>query len=323
MTGKLQQNQTEPTTKEESAAKKQTSGRWSEIKYSLFLATRNPLVVIGTIISVGSLLLAALSGYLVNPNLWKFPDNPIRLCWNNSAINWHIQSIFTCPGTSVYTLGTDDFGRDLLKMIILSLPTDLEIAFAIVATAFVIGIVIGSLAAYAGRLVDEAILRVTDVFFAIPPLILAIVILSVLGRSLVWLTFAVLITWWPLYVRLVRSQILSEKEKPYAEALRAVGAGRLRILFLHILPNSIYPVLVQFTLDIGGVILTFSALMFLGFSPNPLLPELGNLVSAGISYVGTAPWLIIFPGLSILVIALGFNLLGDGIRDVLDPRLRR
>jgi len=116
---------------------------------------------------------------------------------------------------------------------------------------------------------------------------------------------------------------LSEKEKPYAEALRSMGASRFRILFRHILPNSIYPVLVQLTLDIGGVILIFSSLMFLGFSPNPLLPELGNLVSDGIEFVQTAPWLIIFPGLTILIIALGFNLLGDGIRDILDPRLRR
>ena len=319
----MQEVQQEGGAKEELLSKKEAGGRWAEIKYSLSLAAKNPLVVAGSIVSVGSVLLAVFSGYIVRSNLWKFTHNPIRLCWNNPVIDWHIQSVFTCPGTQVYTLGTDSYGRDLLKMIVLSLPTDLEISFAIVASAFAFGIVIGSLAAYAGKMVDEAILRVTDIFFAIPPLILAIVILSVLGRSLFWLTMAVLITWWPLYVRLVRSQILSEKEKPYAEALRAVGAGRFRILFLHILPNSIYPVLVQFTLDIGGVMLVFSSLMFLGFSPNPLLPELGNLASSGISYVETAPWLIIFPGLAILIIALGFNLLGDGIRDVLDPRLRR
>ena len=231
--------------------------------------------------------------------------------------------MYVCPTSIVFPLGTDSFGRDLLKMIVLSLPTDLEISFAIVASAFAIGIVVGSLAAYAGKLVDEIILRVTDVFFALPYLVLAIVILTVIGRSLFWLTIAVLISWWPIYVRLIRSQIISEMEKAYAEALRSVGAGKLRILFMHILPNAIYPVLVQFTLDIGGVILVFSTLMFIGFSPNQLLPELGNLTSAGIAYVGTAPWLVIFPGLTILVVALGFNLLGDGIRDVLDPRLRR
>ena len=248
-------------------------GRWEEIKYSLSLAGRNPLVIAGSVISFGSILLAAFSGIIIKPGLWQVTHNNIRLCWNNSVIDWHITSMFVCPTTNVFPLGTDAYGRDLLKMIVLSLPTDLEIAFAIVASAFAIGVVVGSLAAYAGKLVDEFILRVTDVFFAIPGLILAIVILTVLGRSLFWLTIAVLIVWWPIYVRLMRSQILSEKEKPYAEALRSVGASRLRILFMHILPNAIYPVLVQFTLDIGGVILTFSTLMFLGFAPSPLRPS--------------------------------------------------
>jgi peptide/nickel transport system permease protein len=208
-------------------------------------------------------------------------------------------------------------------MIILALPLDMEISLTIVVSGTLIGVALGSLAAYAGGKIDEAILRVTDIFFAIPGLVLAIVLMTVLGRTLMNLTIAVLITWWPFYVRLIRSQVLSEKERPYVEALRATGANPIRILFLHILPNTIYPVIVQMTLDIGNVILTFSALMFLGFSPNPLLPELGNLVTDGINYVFTAPWLIIFPGLTIVVVVLGFNLLGDGVRDVLDPRLRR
>ncbi|HZW54682.1 MAG TPA: ABC transporter permease [Nitrososphaerales archaeon] len=295
----------------------------AEIKFALYLARKNPLVLVGTAIAIISVVVAVFSGFIVNPNLWKFQHLASRLCWNNPAINWHIGNIHVCPGNVVYPLGTDSFGRDLLKMMVLALPIDLEISFAIVFSAVAIGICLGAVAAYAGGLLDEAILRVTDIFFAFPGLVLAIVILAVFGRTLPNLTIAVLIVWWPIYVRLVRSQILSEKEKPYAEALRAVGAGRLRILFRHILPNSIYPVLVQLTLDIGGVILTFSSLMFLGFSPNQLLPELGNLVSSGIDNVATAPWLIIFPGLTILVVALGFNLLGDGIRDILDPRLRR
>jgi peptide/nickel transport system permease protein len=208
-------------------------------------------------------------------------------------------------------------------MIILAVPLDLEISLTIVILATIVGVALGSLAAYAGGKIDELILRVTDIFFALPALVLAIVIMVVLGRTLQNLTIAVLVTWWPYYVRLIRSQVLSEKERPYVEALRSTGASPLRILFLHILPNTIYPVIVQMTLDIGGVILTFSALMFLGFSPNPLLPELGNLVTDGINYVFTAPWLIIFPGLTIVIMVLGFNLLGDGIRDILDPRLRR
>ncbi len=309
--------------RESEIEKKPAGGLWSEVKFALYLSRKNPLVLAGSAIAIISVLTSVFADYIVPADSWKFSHLDIRLCWNNGIINWHLVNIYTCPGRSVYLLGTDSFGRDLLKMIILALPLDLEISFAVVFSAVSIGIVLGSIAAYAGGYVDEAILRITDIFFAFPGLVLAIVILTVFGRTLPNLTIAVLVVWWPLYVRLVRSQILSEKEKPYAEALRSMGAGRIRILFRHILPNSIYPVLVQLTLDIGGVILTFSALMFLGFSPNPMLPELGNLVSDGIQYVTTAPWLIIFPGLTILIVALGFNLLGDGIRDILDPRLRR
>jgi peptide/nickel transport system permease protein len=299
------------------------TGTLAEIRFSLYLARKNPLVIAGAAISIISILLAVFSGLIVPPNAWKISNLSMRLCWNNPVINWRISSMAVCSGTEVYPLGTDAYGRNLLQMIILALPLDLETSFEIVSSAFVIGVVLGSAAAYIGGLVDEAIMRITDIFFAFPGIVLAIVILTVFGRTLPNLTVAVLVVWWPIYVRLVRSQVLSEKEKPYVEALRSTGASPLRILYRHILPNSIYPVLVQFTLDIGGVILVFSGLMFLGFSPDPKLPELGNLVSDGIQYVFTAPWLVVFPGLTILVISLGFNLLGDGIRDVLDPRLRR
>jgi len=298
------------------------TGRKAELKHMYFLFKQNPVVVAGSVIAVGSLLLALLSRFIVDPNLWQVENLGQRLCWNNPAFSWPVSNVYNCSGAS-YPLGTDSYGRNVLQMIILAIPLDLEISLTIVILATIVGVALGSLAAYAGGKIDELILRITDVFFALPALVLAIVVMVVLGRTLQNLTIAVLITWWPYYVRLIRSQVLSEKERPYVEALRSTGASPLRILFLHILPNTIYPVIVQMTLDIGGVILTFSALMFLGFSPNPLLPELGNLVTDGISYVFTAPWLIIFPGLTIVIIVLGFNLLGDGIRDILDPRLRR
>ncbi len=305
------------------AEKVAESQRMSEFRYTLHLARQNPIVVVGSVLAIGSVVLALLSGFIVNPATGNTENLSIRLCWNNPVTNWGIHNLYTCPGTHVYPLGTDAYGRDLFGMIILALPLDLEIALTIVAVSVAIGVGLGAIAAYAGGLVDELVLRITDVFFSIPGLSLAIVLVTFFTHSLFWLTVAVLITWWPTYVRLIRSQVLSEKEKPYVEALRSTGAGRLRILFRHIVPNSIYPVLVQATLDIGGVILVFSVLMFIGFSPSPLLPELGNLAHAGINNVFIAPWLVIFPGLTILLIALGFNLLGDGIRDALDPRLRR
>ncbi len=298
------------------------SGRRAEARFAVHLLRRNPIVLVGTIIAIVSLMVALASGLIVNPNSWKHTNLDVRLCWNNRAIDWGIRNVFDCTG-GTYTLGTDAYGRDILQMIILALPLDLGIALEIVASAVVIGVFLGGAAAYAGGKLDELILRITDVFLAIPALLLAIVFLVILGRNLTILTVSVLITWWPTYVRIVRSQILSEKEKPYVEALRAMGAGRFRILFRHIIPNSIYPLLVQATLDIGTVILTVSALTFIGFSPSPLTPELGNLVNQGIQNVFTAPWLILFPGLTIFVVSLGFNLLGDGIRDIFDPRLRR
>jgi peptide/nickel transport system permease protein len=299
-----------------------TSGRGADVRYALHLFAGNPLVVVGATISVGSIILALAAPLLVNPNIWRHTNLDLRLCWNNPVLNWGISGIYDCSGKT-FPIGSDSFGRDLLQMIVLAIPLDLQIAFEVVSSAVAIGIVLGGVAAYAGGILDESILRITDVFFAVPSLILAIVLLVILGRTLEVLTLAILIVWWPTYVRLTRSQVIAEKEKPYIESLRAMGLSNVRILFRHIIPNSVYPVLVQATLDIGSVILTISALTFIGFAPNPLTPELGNLANAGITYFFTAPWLIIFPGLTILLISLGFNLLGDGIRDVFDPRLRR
>jgi len=306
----------------ETQSPKAVSGAVADVRYALHLLKQNPLVVVGFVISAASILIAVFAGFIVNADSWKYVDLNVRLCWNNPAINWRIVNVFDCQGP-VYSLGTDSFGRGVFQMIILGIPLDLQIALEVVASSAMIGVVMGSIAAYTGGLVDEIILRITDIFLAIPGILLAIVLLVILGRSFEILTLAVAITWWPTYLRLMRSQILGEKEKPYVESARAMGAGPMRILFLHIVPNSIYPIFVQATLDIGGVILTVSALTFLGFSPSPLIPELGNLANDGIRYLFTAPWLILFSGLTILTISLGFNLLGDGIRDVFDPRLRR
>jgi len=309
----------EPENKVDSG--RQGYGRGADLRYALHLMKGNKLVLAGLVISVITLAVTAVSHLLVQASLANQEPLALRLCWNNPLINWGIANIKTCP--TQYPLGTDAYGRNLLQMIILAIPIDLQIAAEVVASATVIGVVFGGLAAYAGGIVDEVILRITDVFLAIPAILLAIVLIVVLGRSLPTLTTAIIITWWPYYVRLMRSQVITEKEKPYVERLRAMGAGGPRILYLHIVRNSIYPILIQATLDIGSVILTVSALTFIGLTPNPLLPELGNLASQGIANIFTAPWLILFPGVTILVVSLGFNLLGDGIRDIFDPRQRR
>ena len=310
------------TAKSLTSRRRELSAFLAEIKYALYLIRRNTLVVAGSAMGLFFIVLSAGATFIVNPELAHDIEYSSSYCWSNSYISWG-PNIAKCAVNDYHLLGTDGFGRDLLSMIILAIPLDIVIAFEIVIAATAIGVVIGAIAAYAGGKIDELILRITDVFFAFPGLVLALVFAAIFGRNLETLTIAVLLVWWPTYVRLIRGQILSEKEKSYVEALKALGAGRVRILFRHIVPNAIYPVLVNSTLDIGGVILTFSALMFLGFSPSPAVPELGNLAADGIRHVFDAPWLIVFPGLTILLIALAFNLGGDGLRDVLDPRLRR
>jgi peptide/nickel transport system permease protein len=307
---------------EQPAEGKGIYGRRAEVRYALRLMRQNPIVLVGSVISVGSVLVALLYWVFVDPAYWHIQDSANALCWNNPILNWGIQNVFNCGGP-VYPLGADLYGRSLLQMIVLSVPVDLQIAFVVVGSAVVIGVLLGGVAAYVGGILDEVILRVTDIFLAVPGILLAIVLLVILGRTIPVLTAAVLITWWPYYVRLARSQVLGEKGKPYVERLRAMGAGGTRILFRHVVPNSIYPILVQATIDVGAVILTVSALMFIGLTPDPKYPELGNLAKEGIQHFFTAPWLIVFPGLTLLLISVGFNLLGDGIRDVFDPRLRR
>ncbi len=294
------------------------------IGYALHRMFRSRIVTLGFLAVIFAILYLPVPQqlWIIDPSSPTNIDFSQRYCWSNSLINWGVQPNL-CPQGTSYILGTDGFGRDLFQMMLMAIPLDLAIALEIVSIATVIGVTIGAVAAYAGGKIDEVLLRITDIFFAFPALILALVLAAVFGRTITTLTFAVLIVWWPTYVRLIRGQILAEKAKNYVEAMRSLGLSSKRILFLHALPNSIYPVLVQITLDIGGVILTFSALMFLGFSPSPTLPELGNLASDGISQIFNAPWLILFPGAAIVVISLAFNLIGDGIRDVLDPRLRR
>ena len=308
------------------------AARWADLKYTFYLLRKNPLVMAGSIIAIFFVVLSLLANTIVNPSLANPTGYPEfggqypferKFMWDKSSfINWG-PGIRLYEGPEQFYLGTDNWGRDMLKMIILAIPVDMENAVIITLGAVAFGTLIGALAGYAGGVADEAVLRVTDIFFAFPALVLALVFAAMFGRNLETLRLALLLVWWPPYVRLMRGQILSEKEKGYVEALRGLGAGHLRILFSHIIPNSIYPILVQATLDFGGVILTFSALMFLGFSPSPSLPELGNLAAAGYEHIFEAPWLIVFPGLTMLIIALAFNLVGDGLRDVLDPKLRR
>ena len=194
------------------------------------------------------------------------------------------------------------------------------VALFVLLISCVVGISLGVLAGYFGGVTDEIIMRITDIFLAFPPLLLALAFATVLPANLTSLTIAIAISWWPWYTRLVRGQAASVAGRPYVEACRALGIPSWRILLRHVLPNSVTPVIVQVSLDVGGVILTASALSFLGLGAQDPTPDWGLMVAEGQNYFTTQWWLVTFPGLAILLTALAFNLLGDGLRDVLDPR---
>jgi peptide/nickel transport system permease protein len=225
------------------------------------------------------------------------------------------------PPSAQHWFGTDDFGRDLFSMVLLAASLDLRAALTVVVSALLIGVVVGAVAGLVPRL-DEPIMRVTDVFLSIPSLVLAMAIASVLGRSLHNLAIALILVSWPIYCRLMRGQVLGEKQKPYVAALRTLGVGHVRMILRHIIPNTVFPVIARAPADAGLVLITMAALSYIGFGPGPYVPEWGSLVAAGQAYIFQAPWLVIFPGVAIFLTSLSLNLVGDWARDVFDPRLR-
>ena len=227
------------------------------------------------------------------------------------------------PPSREHPFGTDYLGRDVLARVLFGGRSSLSIGFLVVIIAVGIGTPLGALAGYFGRWLDEVIMRITDMFLAFPPLLLAIAIAAALGPSFVNAMIAIALTWWPWYTRLVRAQTISLRERSFVEAARGMGVGSLTIIFRHILPNILTPVLVQSTMDIGSAILIGAAMSFIGLGAQPPTPEWGRMVSTGRIYIMGQPWYGTFPGLAIFLVALSFNLLGDSIRDVIDPRSRK
>ncbi|HEX9118825.1 MAG TPA: nickel transporter permease [Anaerolineae bacterium] len=219
-----------------------------------------------------------------------------------------------------HLLGTDQLGRDVLSRLIYGARISLSIGLAVVALAGTSGTAVGLIAGYFGGRVDEALMRITDVFFAFPPLILAMAIAGALGPSLVNAMIAIAVVTWPVYARLVRGQVLALREREFIEAARSVGVPTLRLLWRHLLPNALAPILVQASFDMGNAILSAAGLSFIGFGARPPTPEWGVMISEARQYISTQAWLSTFPGLAIMLVVTAFNLLGDGLRDALDPR---
>ncbi len=267
---------------------------------------RSPLVTFGAVI-VLVYALAALSAPLLAGHPPLAQDLEHRLG----------------PPGGPYPLGLDQLGRDILSRLLFGARISLVIGLVVVILAGVLGTTVGVAAGYAGGRIDHALMRVTDVFFAFPPLILAMAIAAALGPSLTNAMVAIAMVTWPVYARLSRAQTLVLTRQEFLEAARAMGAGDVRIIARHILPNALSPLIVQASFNMGEAILIAAGLSFIGFGAQPPTPEWGVMVSEGRDYITTQWWVPTFPGLAILFAVTGFNLLGDGIRDLLDPRLRK
>lgn len=227
------------------------------------------------------------------------------------------------PPSAAFPFGTDNLGRDLLSRVILGARGALEVALAVVALASAIGVPLGLVAGYADGWLSEAIMRVTDVFLALPQLVLALALAQLMTPSLESAMIALALTYWPFFTRLVFAETRRLRASLFVDALRGIGAGGGRILFAHILPNAISPVIVRATIGMGFTILVAAVLGFLGMGATPPDPDWGLTISESRNYLPDAWWYSTFPGLAILVTVLGFNLFGDGLRDLVDPRLRR
>ncbi|MFC7215084.1 nickel transporter permease [Saliphagus sp. GCM10025334] len=219
-----------------------------------------------------------------------------------------------------HPLGTDQLGRDILTRLLYGARISLRIGVAVVGISLAIGTAVGVTAGYAGGYVDEALMRFVDVLLAFPGLLLALVIAGILGPSLTNIMIALAVVGWTRYARVIRGSVLSVKEQEFVKASQLMGVGRLTIVGRHIVPNVIGPVVVLATIDMAGVILGTAGLSFLGLGAQPPTPEWGTMISEGRNYLQDAWWVVNFPGLAIMLAVLGFNLLGDGLRDVLDPR---
>ncbi|WP_206460557.1 nickel transporter permease [Anaerovorax sp. IOR16] len=219
-----------------------------------------------------------------------------------------------------YPLGTDQVGRCICSRILYGARVSLGMTFLLLVLLFILGVVIGIVAGMANGIVDTIIMRASDIVLSFPGLIFAIAIVGMLGPGMLNTIIALSVVWWTKYARLARVLVMSVKNSEYMDAGKMAGAGRLKLISHYVLPNIISPLIVQFALDIGGMMLTLSGLSFLGLGVQQPTPEWGNMLSEGRAYLQTAPWLLIYPGLAIFIVVAIFNTLGDMVRDILDPK---
>lgn len=267
---------------------------------------KNGLALCGSVIVLGLFILSFLAP-------WLSPYDP-------AAID--LKNILASPSAQ-HWFGTDQLGRDVLSRMIWGAGISLKVGFVATGIAVVVGTILGAVAGYYGKWVDAAIMRFVDIMLCFPTFFLILAVIAFLEPSIWNIMIIIGATGWMGITRLVRADFISLKERDFVLAARAIGASDLRIIFSHILPNAMTSILVAATLGVAGAILTESALSFLGIGVQPPTPSWGNILTAGKDNIDIAWWLSLFPGLAILITVLGYNLLGEGIRDAMDPRLRR
>jgi len=294
--------------------------RIKELKFSLNRLKKSPLSLIGLSLILFFLAIAIFAPQLAPP---KYSHNPYRIPRDG-------YSAIPRPPSPEHPFGTTEGQYDIYYGVIWGTRTAFRVGVTVVGSILVIGIIVGSISGYYGGAVDEIIMRIVDTFMSLPTLVLAMALVSALGHNLDNVMKALIIVGWPNYARLIRGDILAVREEDYVEAARAVGCSNLRIILKHVLPNAIYPLLIMASLDVGAVVLTAAALSFLGLGAPVGYADWGQMTSFARNWVVGPPsnplaywYTITIPGLFILFFVLGWNLLGDAFRDILDPKLRR
>ena len=294
----------------------------------------NPLTLFGFVlvllISVTAFLLVVtppITQSLLGHPVRLTPHDPNELFLPCPVIG--NETVCAQPPSAEHLFGTDRTGRDVFSRVLAALPLDLAIGFSVAGISLILGGLLGLVAGFwdtpgtIGGLVSASILRVTDIFLAFPSLVLALAIAATLGRGTVPSVLAILVTWWPFYVRLARGEVLAVKHQPYVIAARAAGVSETKILTRHVFRNILEPLVVYFTMDVGTVLVVFSTISFIGIGVPPDTPEWGAMIESYGDFLLRYPWMVIAPGLAIFLTVLAFSLLGDGLRDILDPRSRR
>ena len=267
---------------------------------------RNPLLLVGILTTLLFVIMPIFAPLIA-------PHKPDEM--NYDAI--------LAPPSPAHLFGTDDLGRDILSRIVYGSRIDLGVVVVVISIALSIGLTLGLIAGYFGGWLDNLIMRVNDIFMSIPYLVLAMAVAAALRPGLRSVIIAMSVAWWRGYARLARGEVLSLKEEQYVEAARAIGANPIRIMFRHMVPNLVIPIIIYATLDMGSAILTLASLSFLGYGVQPPAPEWGAMITSGRNFILNQWWLIAFPGFAIALVVLGFNLLGDGLREILDPKMKK